>query len=82
MLSQAMVRAIRAMSSGAARRCPSTEAPTGLQAPCDIGQTKAAIDGKGAASHSPHPSCCPARTLTRSASWLPSPASVTSGIAT
>jgi len=82
MLSQPIVRAMRAMSSGASTSWPSTDAPTGLQAPCDIGQTKAAIDGKGAASHSPQPTNPPAATRTKSASWLPSPASVTSGMAT
>ena len=46
---------MRAMSLGPSSRSPSTEADTGRQAPCDIGATKAAIDGSGAASHSPQP---------------------------
>jgi len=44
---------MRAMSSGPLSRSPSTEAETGRQAPCDIGATNAAIEGSGAASHSP-----------------------------
>ena len=43
-------------------------------------ETNAAIDGRGAASHSPQPVRPPARTRTRQASWLPSPISWTSGI--
>jgi hypothetical protein len=41
------------MSSGPSIGCPSTEAETGLQAECDMGQFQAAMDTNGAASHSP-----------------------------
>ncbi|MEZ5864530.1 MAG: hypothetical protein R3D25_10870 [Geminicoccaceae bacterium] len=82
MLSQAILWAIPAMSAGVSTDWPSTESAIGLQAPCDFGQTKAAIDGRGEASHSPQPVSPPAATRTSSASWLPSPASVTSGMAT
>ena len=70
--------AMRAMSSGLSSVRPSTEAPTGRQTPCDIGQTKPAIETRGDASHSPHPTCPPAATRTRSASWLPSASAVIS----
>ena len=69
-----------AMSSGLSTRRPSTEAATGWQAPCDIGQTKAAIEGSGAASHSPQPTKPPPLTRTSSASWLPSASVVTTGM--
>ena len=68
------------MSAGSSSGSPSTEAPTGRQAPCDIGQTKAAIETSGEASHSPQPTWPPAATRTSSASWLPSASVVTSGI--
>ena len=71
----------RRMSSGPSMRCPTMECDTGLQALWDMGQHHAAIDGKGAASHSPQPSCPSSdRTRTSKASWLPSPMSRTSGI--
>ena len=69
------------MSAGSLKRLPSTESATGRHTPCDFGQQNAAIDGSGAASHSPQPVCPPAATRTSSASWLPSASSVTSGIA-
>ena len=69
-----------AMSAGLSTRRPSTEAATGRQAPCDIGQEKAAIEGSGAASHSPKPLRPPPLTRTSSASWLPSASVVTCGI--
>ena len=68
------------MSAGVSIDCPNTESDTGLQTPCDIGVTKAAIETRGEASHSPQPTCPPAATRTSSASWLPSASVVTSGI--
>ena len=73
---------MRAMSAGPSTVWPSTEAATGRQAPCDIGQMKAAIETSGEASHSPQPVRPPAATRTTSASWLPSASVVTSGIDT
>ena len=72
---------IRRMSAAESTRCPSTDALTGLQAECDIGQHQAAIDASGAASHSPQPTRPVSEvTRTRSASWLPSPMSRTTGM--
>jgi hypothetical protein len=51
-----------------------------IEALCERGQTNAAIEGNGAASHSPKPSNPPARTRTNKASWLPSASVVTSGM--
>lgn len=72
---------MRAMSSGPSRVCPSTESATGRQTPCDIGQTKAAMEGSGEASHSPQPTWPPPATRTSRASWLPSASVVISGMA-
>jgi hypothetical protein len=80
MLSYSISAAMRAMSAGDSTFWPSTEAPTGRQAPCDIGQTKPAMETRGAASHSPQPTWPPAETRTSSASWLPSASVVTTGI--
>jgi hypothetical protein len=52
-------RLMRAMSSGPSTFWPSTDAITGLQALCDIGQTRLAMDTSGAASHSPQPDNAP-----------------------
>ncbi len=82
MLLYATEAAMAAMSSGPPSVLPRTEADTGWHAPCDIGQQNAAIAGRGAASHSPHPTWPPAVTRTTNASWLPSAAVVTSGMAT
>ena len=71
---------MRAMSVGSSSVWPSTEAITGLQALCDMGQTRLAMETSGAASHSPQPVTPPARTRTSSASWLPSPMSRISGM--
>ena len=71
---------MRAISATVSRVWPSTESRTGLQALCDIGVTKLAIDTSGDASHSPQPTYGPACTRTNNASWLPSPMSNTSGI--
>ena len=60
---------------------PSTESRTGLQALCDMGQTRLAMETNGEASHSPQPTYGPACSRTSSRSWLPSPMSSTSGIA-
>ncbi len=80
MLSYSTCAAMRAMSSGPSSCCPRTESPTGRHTPCDMGQTKAAIEGSGAASHSPHPTMPPPETRTTRASWLPSASVVTTGI--
>lgn len=71
---------MRTMSCGPSSVRPSTDAPTGRHTPCDIGHTKAAIEGSGAASHSPYPLSPPPRTRTSNASWLPSASVVTCGI--
>ena len=55
---------------------PEAKAPDGPPYP----GTLEAMDGSGAASHSPQPVHSPARTRTSNASWLPSPISNTSGI--
>jgi len=82
MLSWATNAAIRAMSAGLSSRWPSTDAATGRHTPWDIGQTKAAMDGSGAASHSPQPvTPSSATTRTSNASWLPSASVVISGMA-
>ncbi len=75
-----MVAASRAMSLGEETSSPSTWAETGRQAPCDIGAMDEAIEVSGEASHSPQASMEPERTRTSNASWLPSPASVTTGM--
>ena len=80
MLFHWMVAAMRAMSAGDETSSPSTEALIGRHAPCDIGHTNEAMEVSGDASHSPQASMPPARTRTTSASWLPSPASVTTGM--
>src|SRR4029453_18451234 len=60
MLSYSTAAAMRAMSAGLERVSPRTEALTGRHTPWDIGQTKAAIETSGDASHSPQPTNPPA----------------------
>ena len=55
MLLRATNAVMRAMSSGPSRRSPSTDADTGWHTPCERGVTNAAIEVRGDASHSPHP---------------------------
>ena len=81
MLLRATSCPMRTMSAGPSRRWPRMLAETGWQTPWERGATNAAIDARGDASHSPHPRWPPAETRTRSASWLPSASSVTSGMA-
>ena len=75
-----IVAARRAMSFGDDTSSPSTWAETGRQAPCDIGAIDEAMEVSGEASHSPQAAIPPPRTRTNNASWLPSPASVTTGM--
>ncbi len=74
-------RARRWMSSGPSTVAPMTDAATGWQTPCERGVTKAAIEVRGEASHSPQPMWPSAVTRTSRASWLPSASRVISGIA-
>jgi len=74
------VAEMAAMSAGPSTGRPITTSRTPRHAPCDIGATKAAIETSGEASHSPQPVTPSATTLTTRASWLPSPASVTTGM--
>jgi len=69
------------MSAASSMRAPSTESSTPWQAEWDGGVTRAAIVGRGDASHSPQPVKPPARTRTSAMSWLPSPMSAIVGMA-